>query len=90
MKTKMLLIALAASATSLLAYAGHVKTIKCESEGKDYNECRLPGYVEGAHLDEQLSHADCDKGRTWGYRDNYVWVDRGCRGKFRVTYSDDR
>lgn len=29
-----------------------------------------------------LSRASCIEGRSWGYRRNQIWVDRGCRGQF--------
>ncbi len=70
------------------AFAGQVVTIKCKSNGYKYHECYVDGRIEGAHLKDQLSSSDCNQGDTWGYFDNVVWVDNGCEGKFRVTYSD--
>jgi len=33
-----------------------------------------------------MSAARCEEGRTWGFTQDSVWVDRGCRGNFEVYY----
>lgn len=59
------------------------QVVKCESPGRRYQRCpiRIEGHVE---LLEQYSSADCIEDRSWGYDRNGIWVDRGCRAKFRV------
>jgi hypothetical protein len=56
--------------------------VKCESnDGRRHNcDVDLRGYrIADVH---ELSHADCDIGRNFGYDDRGVWVDGGCRGEF--------
>jgi uncharacterized protein YegP (UPF0339 family) len=43
----------------------------------------------GVRLIRQRSNASCDLGRSWGYNDRGVWVDRGCRADFQIGSSDD-
>lgn len=68
--------------------------VKCESRDGRRSNCDadLRGY-RIADVKE-LSRADCDIGRNFGYDDRGVWVDNGCRGEFlflrdgRGRYSD--
>jgi len=62
-------------------------TITCESNQYKYRECPVPGPIVSANLAQQLSVASCQAGSSWGYHANIVWVNRGCRGHFRVTYA---
>jgi hypothetical protein len=68
--------------------AAFARSIECGSENYRYKYCRVDtnGYVE---LEKQLSDAACRRGRTWGYDDDGVWVDEGCKGRFRVGRSYD-
>ncbi len=56
--------------------------VKCESRDGRRNECdvNLRGY-RIADVRE-ISRADCDIGRNFGYDDRGVWVDNGCRAEF--------
>ncbi|MET0265194.1 MAG: DUF3011 domain-containing protein, partial [Duganella sp.] len=58
-------------------------TVTCESRHGRYNYCRVDtdGKVE---LTRELSRGDCREGRSWGYDNRGVWVDRGCSAEFRV------
>jgi hypothetical protein len=38
----------------------------------------------GVRLVRQLSDRPCTYGRSWGYDQDHIWVDRGCRGVFEV------
>jgi hypothetical protein len=38
----------------------------------------------GVTLVRKLSQAPCTQGSTWGFGDNVVWVDRGCRAEFEI------
>lgn len=61
--------------------------INCSSVNNRYTHCRA--YTENqVRLVRQLSSNDCLEGRTWGYDDQGVWVDRGCRAEFVVGYPD--
>lgn len=59
------------------------ETITCESRHGHYNFCRIDtdGKVE---LVRETSSASCREGRSWGYEDRGIWVDRGCSAEFRV------
>jgi hypothetical protein len=56
--------------------------VRCESKDGSRNECNanLRGY-RIADVRE-ISRADCDIGRNFGYDDRGVWVDDGCRAEF--------
>lgn len=57
--------------------------VTCESRDDRYQSCPIgtAGYVT---LDRQLSGAACTQGRTWDYSRREIWVDDGCRARFRV------
>jgi hypothetical protein len=57
----------------------------CSSENHRLRECAKP-FRGPAVLSEQLSHVRCIEGVTWGQRRDVVWVDRGCRGRFREDH----
>lgn len=59
--------------------------ITCESSGYRYNSCNVNGRIRYARIARQLSSAACDQNTSWGYANDYVWVDRGCRAEFDVT-----
>jgi hypothetical protein len=69
--------------------AGHApagasqREIRCDSRGLGYNFCRVDtgGRVE---LVRKHSLFSCREGRSWGYDDRGVWVDKGCSADFRV------
>ena len=85
-------IALVAAAIFLLApvkaraqqYTGNSTTVRCRSTDGRFRHCPVNGWVRGAQLTQQLGGPACAQGKTWGYDDNGVWVDRGCQGEFRV------
>ena len=61
------------------------KRVKCESHDNRRNTCDadLRGYrIEDVR---EISRADCDIGRNFGYDDRGVWVDEGCRAEFLFT-----
>lgn len=57
--------------------------VRCESTDNRYRQCgsNLSG---NARLVRQLSKTRCIQGNNWGLRGGALWVDRGCRGVFRV------
>lgn len=57
------------------------ESLICTSDRSRYQECRTP-FRGRAELVEQLSSTACVEGRTWGWREGMIWVDRGCRGRF--------
>ena len=64
---------------------GNLFEFNCSSTEGKYRECQLP--VDGrARLIKQKSDSPCIQGQSWGQRGDRVWVDRGCRAKFEVTF----
>ncbi|MEN3110301.1 DUF3011 domain-containing protein [Uliginosibacterium paludis] len=63
------------------------QTISCNSRGHDYTYCQVDtaNHVE---LVKKNSWSDCEQGRSWGYDEHGVWVDRGCSADFRVGQED--
>jgi len=76
------LAALALAAGSVPASAAQ-REVRCDSRGLGHNYCRVDteGRVE---LIDRHSLFSCREGRSWGYDDRGVWVDKGCSATFRV------
>jgi hypothetical protein len=74
--------ALALVAGSVPAGAAQ-KEVRCDSRGLRHNYCRVDtaGRVELIHRHGIFS---CNEGRSWGYDERGVWVDKGCSATFRV------
>jgi hypothetical protein len=66
------------------ASASAQTSVRCESTNDRYRECEIDG-IGRVTLDRQLSEDRCIEGRTWGYRDGMVWVDKGCRAEFTLV-----
>lgn len=60
----------------------------CASDQYRYNECRVRGRILNAEITRQYSHAACLQGRTFGFHGNTLWVDRGCRANFLISFLD--
>lgn len=60
------------------------RVIRCESRNYRYNYCRADTDNRAALVSQVSALARCELGRTWGYDNRGVWVDRGCAGEFRV------
>ena len=64
---------------------GGRRTVRCESQSKDYAYCRT--YTTGrVELREQLSKSPCREYESWGSESDGsgVWVRGGCRAVFAV------
>ncbi len=61
------------------------KTVRCESEDMNYRFCPADGTVRSARLVRQLSGSGCTETRTWGWKSDGVWVDKGCRAEFELV-----
>ncbi|MFY2765325.1 DUF3011 domain-containing protein [Arenimonas sp. MALMAid1274] len=57
-------------------------TVTCSSPSEGYTTCAWNSRYGRPQLIEKLSRSECIEGRTWGYRGNSIWVDRGCRARF--------
>ena len=81
-------ICLTASNHSSSAVAGALpspqdQTVYCASDDMGKHLCTADTRG-GVQLIQQKSGAPCVFGRTWGYDDRGLWVDRGCRADFRL------
>ena len=65
-------------------YSGASTMVRCRSTDGRFRHCPVNGWMRGAELQQQIGGASCSQGRSWGYDDRGVWVDRGCQGNFRV------
>jgi hypothetical protein len=65
-------------------YGNQAQVIRCESVNNQPRFCRVPNGVRGVEIQRRLSRAGCELDRSWGYRRDGVWVERGCRAEFRV------
>ncbi len=59
------------------------QSVRCESDDGRYRFCGT-GVIRSAQLSRRLSDAECKLNYSWGYREDGVWVDRGCRAEFRL------
>ncbi len=57
--------------------------LRCESIDGKRRECRVQG-ATSVELVRQLSRANCVAGTNWGWREDRVWVEQGCRAEFTV------
>lgn len=64
--------------------SGRGHQIACSSQNFQHRFCRSDRRVVRARLIEQRSRAACVQGRTWGFQDDGIWVDKGCSGLFAV------
>jgi hypothetical protein len=64
-------------------WAGGNRTVVCESRDGQYSRCRVWTYGE-VRLTRQLSNTRCVRNSTWGYDQNGIWVNAGCRAEFSV------
>ncbi len=62
----------------------YTKNLRCDSDSENYRFCPAGGTVRSARLVRQLSGAACTETRTWGWKADGVWVDKGCRAEFEV------
>lgn len=72
-------VALLTTVPPALAY-----DVRCESKDHHYRYCRADVGSGRVTVDRELSDSGCQYGRSWGYDDGGVWVDRGCRAEFHV------
>jgi hypothetical protein len=61
-------------------YRNRGEVITCSSNGR-FTRCSANTRF-GVQMNRQLSGSSCVEGRSWGYDDSGVWVDRGCRAEF--------
>ena len=59
------------------------QTITCSSNNGNRNFCNVDTRG-GVRLSRQISGSACIQNQTWGWNNNSIWVDRGCRAEFIV------
>jgi len=64
------------------------EAVRCNSDDERRHYCNIDTRG-GVRLVRQISGTPCRQGETWGYDNNGVWVDHGCRAEF-ATGSGDR
>ncbi len=67
---------------------GPATELQCESTDGRYKQCGT-GLYGTPRLVRQLSDTACRYNFTFGLRNGAVWVDKGCRGIFRVEDNSD-
>lgn len=58
-------------------------TITCSSDNGKRNYCNA-NTRNGVRMVNQRSGSPCVQNQTWGYDQNAIWVDRGCRADFAL------
>lgn len=64
------------------------RAIVCESQNNDKSRCPVDTSY-GVQLARQISKNECIRGDDWGFDENGIWVDNGCRAEF-VLGGEDR
>lgn len=57
-------------------------TIRCESRNNNYRECRAD--TRGGVQLVRVLGGNCQQNRSWGWRNDLIWVDNGCRADFQT------
>lgn len=63
---------------------GNSTLVICESQDGSRRRCNVGFPIQKAEIAERYSDVRCQKGQTWGVNGQNLWVDQGCRAKFRV------
>jgi Protein of unknown function (DUF3011) len=66
-------------------FRGDVQEIACESKHGRRRRCAADGIIRGVELARVLSGTRCIYRESWGWDERDVWVDGGCRARFRVA-----
>jgi len=64
--------------------ANDLETVLIECISDEYKECPAGGLVKHVMLKQQLGKNDCTNGLTFGYRNEIMWIQGGCSGRFLV------
>ncbi len=63
--------------------------LTCRSRNGGRESCEVGGIVTRVRVLDRRSSARCREGQSYGFRRDYVWVDRGCSARFEVYYRED-
>lgn len=64
--------------------SAQVQTVTCSSDDMGRHTCPA-NTLGGVRLSRQISGSPCTQGVTWGFDNNGIWVDKGCRAEFEVS-----
>jgi len=64
-----------------------VTQIRCRSENYGRNICSVEGKIRSVDIRKQRSRAQCEAGQSFGFHDDFVWVDKGCEADFEVRFT---
>ena len=62
---------------------GQTQTIACNSDDEKRHSCAADTRG-GVRLQSQQSGSPCTEGYSWGYDNQSIWVDHGCRANFAI------
>jgi hypothetical protein len=88
MKTWIVLAALVAVSMTAPGAAAEQRLMQCDSNGYRYQYCNADTQGRVVLLRENSSGNLCRQGRGWGFDNNGIWVDKGCRGEFSYGRND--
>lgn len=81
-----------AAVAALLCVGGNAEAasgfIDCDSIGYRYNYCAANTQGRVVMVREKSTGNLCRQGQGWGYDNNGIWVDRGCRAQFSYGRDD--
>jgi hypothetical protein len=63
-----------------------LRRITCATTTNAQVQCSTNGEVTDVRLVRELSTNQCRQGYNWGHTSTAIWVNRGCRAEFDVTY----
>ncbi|MGB7844484.1 MAG: DUF3011 domain-containing protein [Candidatus Acidiferrum sp.] len=63
--------------------------VTCSSDDGEKKYCEADTRY-GAQMENQRSGSPCKQGYSWGYDEQGIWVDHGCRADFAVGSARDR
>jgi hypothetical protein len=81
-KIGFMLAALVAAVMIAPEAAAQQRLMQCDSTGYRYNFCNADTQGRVVLLRELSTGNLCRQGRGWGFDNNGIWVDKGCRGEF--------
>lgn len=81
---KILLLLIPISLFMVKGAEARTSFLVCESIGHNYKRCYSNEPIRRAHVEQQLSSSDCHEGDSWGFDRDFIWVDDGCRARFRI------
>jgi len=67
-----------------------LETVLIECISDEYKECPAGGLVKQVLLKQKFGRNDCTNGLTFGSRNEIVWIQGGCSGRFLVQIENSK